>query len=477
MQSNLNRRSFIQRAALAAASAPFLDFPNPGAAASSRPAGKLRCAQVGCGARARTHLEQVFARYGQNLTAIVDPDERTHPGVLRCLKDKGIDPGQVRAFTDYRVMFDKMSGQLDAVLIAAPNHHHANVALMALERGINVYCEKPLCHDIAEARRLRAAAARYNRVATQMGIQGHCMGGYHRLCEYIRAGAIGHVTETHSWTNKCNGGVGPRPPALPAPPGLHWDWWIGPAPCRDYHADLHPHEWHGWYDFGNGTLGNMGCHVLDGVFWALKIEHPESIEAEMIRGGTDERCPTGSRVRWDIPARANLPPLKVYWYEGLNATATESPVGAYRSVQGKARNLPPLLGQLQKEYPDEELDVGEGGTFYVGDKGIIFTQAYGERMHIVPMERMDRLPPPPITLPRPKDVFGDFIDACLAGASQTAVPFDYGARLTEFVILGNLAQHAGVHRQVQWDGPNMKVTNLPELNHWLQRQPRQGWAV
>ena len=150
------------------------------------------------------------------------------------------------------------------------------------------------------------AMAATSKVATQMGNQGHCEEGYRRLCEYIWAGAIGKITETHSWTNRANGGEGPRPPTLPIPAGLHWDEWIGPAPYRNYHSDLHPHEWHGWYDFGNGSIGNMGCHVLDGVYWALKIEHPSSIEVEQMRGGSDERYPTGSRVRWDVPARGNL---------------------------------------------------------------------------------------------------------------------------------------------------------------------------
>ena len=223
--------------------------------------------------------------------------------------------------------------------------------MMAMERGINVYCEKPLCHDIAEARRLREAAHRHKKVATQMGIQGHCEEGYRRLCEYIWAGMIGNVTETHSWSNKSNGGVGPRPPAMPVPPRLHWDSWIGPAPYRDYHTDLHPHEWHGWYDFGNGTLGNMGCHVLDGVFWALKIEHPESIEAEMIRGGTGERYPTGSRVRWDVPARDGMAPLKVYWYEGLNATTTDSPKGTMRTVAGQCPQSAAAPGRIAEAVP------------------------------------------------------------------------------------------------------------------------------
>jgi predicted dehydrogenase len=477
MQSSLNRRSFIKRAALAAGAAPFLALPGIGSASTRQPSDKLKCALVGCGGRAKTHLEQVFVRHGQNLAAIVDPDEKSHGRVSSFLKDNGIDDGNLRAFTDYRVMFDKMGKQLDAVFVATPNHHHASVAMMALHRGINVYCEKPLCHDITEARRLREAARHYKSIATQMGNQGHCMEGYRRLCECIWAGMIGNVTETHSWTNRSNGGVGPRPPSLPAPAGLHWDSWIGPAPYRDYHADLHPHEWHNWRDFGNGSLGNMGCHVLDGVFWALKIGHPDSMEAEMIRGGSDERYPTGSRVRWDVPARDGLPPLKVYWYEGLNATTTDDTTGKNRAVIGKARNLPPLLAELQKQYPDEEIDNSDSGTLYVGDKGTIYTGTYGERMHVIPLERMNQLPQPPKTLPRPRDIFADFIDACRAGRSETSAPFEYGAPLTEFALLGNLAQHAGVGRKVQWDGPNMKATNIPELNRWITCQPRKGWKV
>ena len=139
------------------------------------------------------------------------------------------------------------------------------------------------------------------------------------------------MTETHSWTDRCNGGAGPRPAPQTPPQGLDWDQWIGPAAFRDFHADLHPHSWHGWYDFGNGSIGNMGCHILDGVFWALKIEHPSSIEVEMIRGGSEERYPTGSRIRWDIPARGAMPPARVYWYEGLNKTTTAQPSSTARA--------------------------------------------------------------------------------------------------------------------------------------------------
>ncbi len=478
MKANLNRRSFLKRTALAAGalSATRL-LPGPNILAATGTIDKLNCVQIGCGGRGMSaHLDQVVNRHQQNLYAIVDPDANRHTEVKGWLQRHNLDGDKLQVFTDYRPMFDKIGKQIDAVFIAAPNHHHAPAAMIALQLGKNVYCEKPVCHDVAEAREMREMAAR-SKVATQMGNQGHCEEGYRRLCEYIWSGVIGKVTETHSWTDRANGGVGPRPPTLPAPAGLHWDSWIGPAPYRDYHSDLHPHEWHGWYDFGNGSIGNMGCHVLDGVYWALKIEHPTSIEVEYIRGGSDERYPTGSRIRWDVPARGDMPPLKVYWYEGLNQTTHEEAIGNLKAARGDARNFPPLLLDLRKQYPDEELDRGDSGTLYVGEKGVIFTGTYGDKMHIVPWEKMKETPQPAKTLPRPKDIFTDFIEACRAGKTETAASFDYGTRLTEFSILGNLAQHVGEGKKVEWDGPNMKVTNIPELNQWVKRAYRKGWQT
>ncbi len=477
MKSNVNRRLFLQRTALVAGGLSATRFlPGPNVLAATDPSDKLNCVQIGCGGRAMTHLDQVVGKNGQNLLAIVDVDENKHVSVQNWLKNRNVNTDKLQVFTDYRVMFEKIAKQIDAVFIATPNHHHALPALIAMQLGKHVYCEKPVCQSIGEARKLREVA-RQSKVATQMGNQGHCMDGYRRLCEYIWAGVIGKVTETHSWTDRANGGVGPRPPYERPPAGLHWEEWIGPAPYRDYHSDLHPHEWHGWYDFGNGSIGNMGCHVLDGVFWALKLEHPTSIEVEYIRGGSDERYPTGSRIRWDFAARGDLPPAKVFWYEGLNKTTKAEPVGALRAAKGDARNFPPLLGELKKQYPDEELDSGDSGTIYVGERGIIYTGTYGDRMHIVPMEKMSETPQPPKTLPRPKDIFTDFIEACRGGKTETAVSFEYGTRLTEFAILGNLAQRAGEGKKVEWDGPNMKVKNIPELNQWVNREYRKGWRA
>lgn len=474
MSFGLNRRRFLKHAAVAAGAVSAAGvYPCPGILRAAGSAGRVNCVVIGYGVRGTEHV----GRLGDdNLVAMVDVDQRQHAALHKRLAAKGADAGKVQLFTDYRRMFDKIGKQIDAVFVATPNHHHASAALIAIELGKNVYCEKPLCHDVAEARRM-AQAARRSKAATQMGIQGHCMEGYRRLCEYIWAGVIGNIRETHSWTNRCNGGRGPRPLAEQPPAGLNWDQWIGPAPYRAFHADLHPHEWHGWYDFGNGSIGNMGCHVLDGVFWALKVDHPTSIEVEEMRGGSNERYPIGGRLRWDIPARADMPPLKVYWYEGFNSTGREDSVGGLKSVKGDARSLPKLLGELQKQYPDEELDNGDSGTLYVGEKGIIHTGTYGERMHVVPIEKMKEIPVPPKTLPRTKNVVADFLEACRAGRTDTAVSFEYGTRLTEFALLGNLAQHAGPGKKLMWDGPKAKVTNMPELNAWVQRKNRKGWRL
>jgi predicted dehydrogenase len=477
MNRPLNRRSFLTRSALAAgALAAVPAFRAPSLRSAESPGRKLNCVQIGCGWRGMDHLEWLVTQTSDNLLAIVDPDEKVHASVKRWLQKKGRDTSRLQVFTDYRVMFDKLGKQLDAVCIATPNHHHALPAMIAMQLGKGVFCEKPLSHDIAEARKLRAMAAE-SKAPTQMGNQGHCEEGYRRLCEFVWSGVVGNITETHSWTDRANGGAGPRPPALPVPAGLHWDSWIGPAPYRDYHADLHPHEWHGWYDFGNGSIGNMGCHVLDGMFWALKVGHPASVEAEQMRGGSNERYPTGSRIRWDIPARSNMPPLKAYWYEGFKENAPGNPASDKSPAKGSNRNFPPLLTQLQEQYPDEEMNRPDSGTLYVGEKGILYTGTYGGRFHLLPLEKMQQMKQPPRTLPRPKSVMTDFLEACRAGKKETAASFDYGAQLTEFCLLANLAEHAGAGKKVEWDGPDMKVTNLTELNEWVKRPYRSGWTV
>ncbi len=463
--SNLSRRSFLRRASLAtaaASAAQFFPFPNVLLAAKRTSISGLRCALIGCGGRGMSHLSTCL---GEKLVAIADADDNRLDAVRKIVQAKEGRADQLETFNDYRRLFDKLGKQLDAVFIATPNHHHAPPSMIAMQLGIGVYCEKPLCHDIAEARRLAATAAKV-KSPTQMGNQGHCMKGYRRLCQAVWQGLVGPITETHSWCDRSNGGAGPRPPALPVPAGLHWDEWIGPAPYREYHKDLHPHEWHGWYDFGNGSLGNLGCHVLDGVYWSLKLEHPTSIELEAVNGGSDERYPIGCRIRWDFPARGDMPAVKAFWYDGFQPSAG----GSRRNRQ---HYLPPLLARLKKEYPKEKFgDGGNNGTFYVGEKGILYTGCYGGGARVVGKSEKD-MP----DVPNAPSIADDFLRACREGSRETAASFAYGARLTEMSLLGNLSQYAGANKLVQWDGPGMKVANLTELNAWIDRPYRKGWKV
>jgi predicted dehydrogenase len=461
MKNRVPRRSFLKRAALAtsALSAQQL-FCSPNIVHAANRAEKVRCAIVGCGGRGGEHLKRTA---GEHLVALVDVNDKKIAGFKRRINDEDRDADGLETFSDYRRMFDKLHKQIDAVFVATPNHHHAPPSMIAMQLGLNVYCEKPLCHDVAEARKLREMS-HHCKVATQMGNQGHCEEGYRRLCEFVWGGVVGKITEAHCWCDRLNGGVGPRPPTLPVPAGMHWDEWIGPAPYRDFHSDLDPHEWHGWYDFGNGALGNLACHVMDGAYWSLKIEHPESVELEAVTGGTDERCPVGSRIRWDVPARGDMPPVKVYWYDGYQGV--EKPAVHY---------LPPLFAELHEKYPGEKFE--SNATFYVGEKGILYTGCYGGNMHLLPKAKMKEIKQPPKSLPRPKSSFEDFLSAVREGRTDTAGSFDYGARLTEFMLLGNLAQHAGKGNKVEWNAAEMKVTNLPDLNKYVTREYRQGWKI
>ena len=458
MSPKLSRRSFLRRTSLATAAASaahVFPFPNILHAANSETG--LRCAVIGCGGRGLS--EHIPTAIGENLVAIADADENRHSTVRKAVQNKGGNAGQIKAFTDYRRLYDEMGKQLDAVFVATPNHHHALASTIAMQLGIGVYCEKPLCHDIAEARKLLAMAAKC-KSPTQMGNQGHCEKGYHQLCAAVWSGLVGPIAETHSWCDRSNGGVGPRPAVEPVPKGMHWDEWIGPAPFREFHSDLHPHEWHGWYDFGNGSLGNMGCHVLDGVYWALKLEHPTSVEVESVNGGSDERYSLGNRIRWDFPARGDMPALKAYWYDGFEKAKGHSKHGPHY--------LPPLLAEMKKEHPNIKFE--SNGTLYVGEKGILYTGTYGGGAQL-----LGKSPKEMPEVPKTPSIASDFLSACREGRRKTAAGFDYGARLTEMLLVANLAQHAGANKLVEWDGPGMKVTNLAELNAWIDRPYRKGW--
>ncbi|MDQ3813017.1 MAG: Gfo/Idh/MocA family oxidoreductase [Armatimonadota bacterium] len=469
MTEQFSRREFMKRAAAGAvAGASLVGMPYIIAAPRT---GKLRTAVIGCGGQGTGAHVPAAAR--EHLVALIDADENKLAKAIKKAKDTNaeLDTATVKTYNDYRKFFDEMHKEVDAIFIATPNHHHALPALLAMQHGIGVYVEKPMSFNIHEARTMAEYARKY-KVATQMGIQGHSGEGYRRLCEYIWAGAIGNVTEVHCWSDCLNGGVGGRPPTLPVPAGLNWDSWIGPAPFRDYHKDLHPHEWHGWYDFGNGALGNRGCHIMDGAFWALKLDKPSSLELEEVNGGSEERYPMGARIRWDYPARGDMPPLKLYWYDGKRkGVQNAGPGDTADSVAREAANVPPLMLELKKKY-DRKFE--GNATLYVGDKGVMYTGFYGGGTRIIPEEAHKAFPVPEPKIPRIKGSHQeDFLRGVRDPSHQPCANFDYSARQTEMVLLGDLAMKAGIGKKVEWDGD--KCTNMPELNAMLQRDYRKGW--
>jgi hypothetical protein len=338
---------------------------------------------------------------------------------------------------------------------------------MAMKLGKHVYCEKPLTHSIYESRQL-TLAAREHKVATQLGNNGREGEGWRRLCEWIWAGAIGNVLEAHIWTDRAGipkhfwwpQGSSRPAGADPVPGGLNWDTWLGPAPERPYlgtykdgkfkgHPVYTPFVWRGWWDFGTGALGDIGCHAMSGLFSALKIEYAESVELVKDSGdGTKEMFPCSSIVRWDIPARAGMPPCKIFWYDG----------GYYpsREICGIGPN---------QEFPDN-------GAIFIGDKGKM-----NGGPTLLSADRMKDFKAPPPSIPRcASNHFTEWVTACKGGRAAFS-NFDHGGPLTEMVLLGNLAIRAGLGKKVQWDGPNMKCLNLPELNQLVRREYRKGWSL
>jgi predicted dehydrogenase len=351
---------------------------------------------------------------------------------------------------DFRVMLEKADKDIDAVLVATPNHVHAFACMAAIGAGKGVYCEKPLTHSIYEARRV-ARAAKQAKVATQLGNQGHSSDDIRRAVEWIHDGAIGTVREVHAWRSGTpNMTLTERPQDTPpVPNGLNWDLWLGPAKARPYHPAYAPVFFHYWWDFGSGKLGNYGCHTLDTAVWALQLEHPTMIEASSTPLSS-ETTPLASTYHYRFPARGQRPPLDLYWYDG--------------------GLLPPRPDCLE---PDRELP-RDGGSLIVGNRGAILSGTWSASPRIIPEKRMREYQPPPPTIPRSLGHHRDWIDACKGGPPASS-NFEYGARLTEIALLGIVALRTG--RTIHWDGPNMKAINAPEAEPFIHGHFRKGWEI
>lgn len=443
----LTRRDFLRCSALAAGATLL-----PACASSRRPRAKspnekLNVGIIGCGGKGASDAEGVA---GENIVALCDVDENT---LNRAAKKY---PG-AKLYRDYRKMLEQQK-DIDAVTVSTPDHQHAPAAMMAIKLRKHVYVQKPLTHSIYEARQLTLAARKY-KVATLMGNQGHSSEESRAFCELIWAGAIGPVREVHCWTNRPIWPQGRNRPdgSDPVPANLDWDLWLGPAPFRPFKAAYpdgkkpvyHPFAWRGWWDFGTGALGDMACHVMDAANWALKLGHPTSVEAET-SGGTAEMAPDWSVIRYEFPARREMPPLKLVWHDG-----------------GK-KPAPELLGLK----PADKFT--DNGLLFIGDKGKLTCATYGSSPRFTPDSKTQEFPKAPKLLPRSAGHYEEWIAAC-KGAPNTGANFDYAGPFTEMVLLGNLAVRAG--KKIEWDGPNLRARNAPEVAQYIRREYRKGWSL
>lgn len=480
MSQRITRRRFVKTLAAAGTTVAAGAYAAPAVLSEKSPNSRLATVVIGVVNQGKP---AVAAACTQRLVALCDVDESHTAQAKRFIagQDSAVRLSSVAEFYDYRKMFDKIHKQIDAVFIAVPDHHHALASLIAMRLGKHVYCEKPMAHSIAEVR-LMMKTARDCKVVTQLGNHHHSSESVRRLCEYIWAGAIGNVRETYSWARTGRGGIGGRLPGEPVPPGLHWDEWIGPCAHYDYNKQLHPKLWRSWWEFGDGSVGDWGCHNLDGPFMALKLGTAPTVTIEALEqiGGSQERYPLANALRWSFPARGDAPyvsqPVKVHWYDGFKGTAEELAKLDQENPEGE-HNRPPIVDEIEKKYHRKLTD---GGAIFVGDKGILATGNYCESPRLVPEEKQRSFPPPPKTLPRVKKGlthYTDFLRACREGGAPPSSHFDYGGPLSEMVLLGCLAERAGLGNHVEWDAAKMEVTNLPELNRLVRREYRKGWEL
>jgi predicted dehydrogenase len=356
-----------------------------------------------------------------------------------------------KKFVDYREMLPALGDKIDAVVVSTPDHSHACAAVMSMRMGKHVYVQKPLTWSISEARTMRATAKEH-KVCTQMGNQGTAERALREAVAVLRGGAIGNVTEVHVWTNRpvWPQGQGRPTETSAVPAGLHWDLFLGPAPERPYHADYHPFKWRGWLDFGTGALGDMGCHTMNMPVMALELFNAESIVAESSGITEGETYPKSSHVTYKFPANEKRGPVTMYWYDGGNVPP-ESVIG--------------------------DLKIPTSGCMIVGTEGKLYSpQDYGQSYSLLPDTKYKDYVKPEAVLPNSPGHYKEWAQAIAANDSTLAISnFEYSARLTETVLLGNLALKAG--KEVKWDPVAGKATNDEAINKLLGREYRQGWSL
>lgn len=440
--SQKSRRHFLQESAVAAAGWT-LGLSSVSRARSIGANDKLVIGVIGAGGRGWDNVQGVTS---EHIAAIADVDDD------RCAEALKTYP-KATHYRDFRQMLDKEKS-LDAVVISAPDHIHAVAATSAMNRGLHVYCEKPLAHTIYEARQMSDVAQKKG-VVTQMGTQGHAMEGTRRAVEVVRSGAIGEVREVHVWTDRPAGwwpqGEDRPKESMPVPKTLDWDLWLGPAPVRPYNSVYAPFKWRGRWDFGTGAIGDMGVHNLDTAYWALELGIPTSARVVTAALKTDDCPPLAAVMELTYPARDKSPPVRVLFYDG--------------------KLLPP-----RELFKGEE--ISDNGSLIIGSKGTLYTRTWhgGETAQdmfmLLPRKQFVGYQPPTPTLPRTEEHHIEWIKAC-KGGPQSQSNFKYAARLTEGLLVGLLAVRVG--QPIEWDEAKMRAKGCPAADAFIRPQFRSGW--
>jgi predicted dehydrogenase len=444
--SGISRRHFFFGSVLAGAvpAGGFGSVPSLKALGFKSPNEKLNIAAIGAGGKGYTDITQCAPT--ENIVAFADPDEK------RAAKTFEEFP-KVPRYKDFRQMLDKEAKNIDAVTVSCPDHMHGTAAMWAMERGKHVYCQKPLTRTVWEARELTRAAAEYG-VASQMGNQGYSSEGTRQCCEIIWSGAIGDVKEVHAFTNRPLGywpqGPDVVPKEAPIPSTLDWETWLGGSEYRAYSPAYAPHNWRGFPDFGCGAIGDMACHIMGAPNMALRLTHAISVETVMQEGKSKYTFPKKQVIRFDFPARGSMPPVSVYWHDGMEKQPQIEGVPAGE-----------LLG-----------DSDVNGSVFIGDKGILCTGCYGERSRLLPASKMKDFKLPDAVLSRSPGHYRDWIRAS-KGGTPSCSNFSVAGPFVQWMLLGVVAMH--FDGKLMWDAEKGTFTNNKDANAYLKPTFRKGW--